>query len=37
MDLQEFDVNDGLDCSASGQGFVAGACECCNDPSGSTN
>jgi len=28
---------DGLDCSASGYGQVAGACECCNEPSGSIN
>jgi hypothetical protein len=25
----------GLDCSDSGQGELAGACKCCNEPSGS--
>jgi len=35
MDLQEVGWGHGLDSSGSGQGQVAGTCECSNEPSGS--
>ena len=34
MDLQELGRGNGLDWSDSGQGQVAGTCECGNEPSG---
>lgn len=37
MDLQEFGVDDGLDCSASRWGQMAGPCECYIELSGSIN
>ena len=36
MELQEVERGHGLDWSGSGQGQVAGSCECCNEPPGST-
>jgi hypothetical protein len=34
MDVQDVKWGYGLDCSGSGQGQVAGSCECGNEPSG---
>jgi hypothetical protein len=33
--FKKWDGRHGLDCSGSGEGQVAGACECCNELSGS--
>jgi hypothetical protein len=35
MDLREICLGGGLDSTGSGQGPVAGCCECCDEPSGS--
>jgi hypothetical protein len=36
MDLREIGLGGcGLDLTGSGQGLVAGCCECCDEPSGS--
>ena len=35
--FRKWDVKNGLDRSGSGEGQVAGTCECGNEPSGSIN